>query len=136
MSVDNTYTDRQRESFQERLRKRADKMALGRFDQGNRLEDFFEGVGYYYAAGLNFGKFFRNPDKSPLIGEFQEAMDNADAGTTEVALVFSRPQDVIYIMVDPVLYWVSHLRPLLVFETKALGLMAIAKLEDFLEEMP
>lgn len=137
MSVDKKYTDNQRASFQERLKKRADKMSAGRFEQGNRLETFFEGVGYYYAAGLNFGKFFKRPDSSPLIDEFLEVMDNVGAEyENEVCLVFSRPSDVIYIMVDPSLYWVSKLRPLLVFETEKLGLMAIAKLEDFLEEMP
>ena len=135
--IEKKYTDRQRESFQERLRIRAAKMAADPFRGDNRLERFFESVGYYYAAGLNFGKLFKAPNASPLIGEFQEVMDNADVDyTNTVALVFSRPQDVIYLMVDPCLYWVEEIRPLLMIETKALGNMAIVKLEDFLDEMP
>jgi len=137
VSVDKKYTDAQRESFQERLKKRATKMARGRFDQGNRLEGVFTGVGYYYATGLNFGKLFKNPNSSPLIAEFQEVMDNTGTDfTNTIALIFSRPSDVIYIMVDPCWFWVSNIRPLFIFRTTALGEMAIAKLEDFLEEMP
>lgn len=135
--IEKKFTDRQRESFQERLRKRAEKMAFDPSRGDNRLERFFEGVGYYYAAGLNFGKLFKSPNASPLISEFQEVMDNVGADhKNTVALVFSRPQDVIYLMVDPCLYWVENLRPLLMIETKALGNMAIVKLEDFLEAMP
>lgn len=137
MSVDKKYTDAQRESFQERLRKRADKMAADPFCGDNRLKRLFEGVGYFYAAGLNFGKLFKNPNTSPLIPEFQEVMDNVGTDyTNTVALIFSRPQDVIYLMVDPCWYWVSNIRPLFLIETKALGPLAIVKLEDFLEEMP
>lgn len=135
--IEKKYTDKQRESFQERLKKRAEKMALDPVFGSNRLERYFEGVGYYYAAGLNFGKLFKSPNASPLISEFQEVMDNVGADyTNTVALVFSRPQDAIYLMISPCWYWVQEIRPLIMINTKALGDMAIIKLEDFLAGSP
>lgn len=135
--IEKKYTDKQRESFQERLRLRADKMSFDPISGGNVLDQLFAGVGYFYAAGLNFGKLFKAPNASPLISEFQEVMDNVGTEyTNTVALVFSRPQDVIYLMIDPCWYWVQEIRPLLMIRTKALGDMAIIKLEDFLAGAP
>lgn len=135
--IEKKYTDRQRESFQERLRKRVEKMAFDPMFGGNLLEKYFEGVGYYYAAGLNFGKLFKSPNVSPLISEFQEVMDNVGTEyTNTVALVFSRPQDVIYLMLSPCWYWVQEIRPLIMINTTALADSAIIKLEDFLAGAP
>lgn len=135
--IEKKYTDRQRESFQERLRKRVEKMAFDPVFGGNLLEKYFEGVGYYYAAGLNFGKLFKSPNVSPLISEFQEVMDNAGTDfTNTIALVFSRPHDVIYLMLSPCWYWVQEIRPLIMINTTALADSAIIKLEDFLAGAP
>ncbi len=133
MSVEKQYTDKMRDSFQERLRVRVEKM-----DPLLKFRDWFAGnVGYYYSTGLNFGKLFKTPNASPLIDEFLEVMDNA--GTEDkhdCTLVFSRPSDVIYVMTDPAHYFLANIRPLLLIQTQKLGEMAILKLEDFLEELP
>jgi hypothetical protein len=129
MSVDKKYTEKMRGSFQERLRKRVEAM-----DPAGLLEQWVPALGYYYATGLNFGKLFKNPNSSPLIGEFQEAMDNIGTEWVDQAgLVFSRPSDVIYIMVSSNHMNLAEIRPVLLLETKKLGPVSILRLEDLLE---
>lgn len=129
MSVDKKHTEKMRGSFQEKLRKRAEAM-----DPAGLLEQSLPGVGYYYATGLNFGKLFKNPNSSPLITEFQEVMDNIGSiWVDHIGLIFSRPSDVIYIMVSSNhAYW-SEIRPVLLLDTKKLGPVSILRLEDLLE---
>lgn len=133
MSVEKKYTDKMQDSFQERLRVRVEKM-----DPLLNFRDWYAGnIGYYYSTGLNFGKLFKAPNASPLVDEFLEVMDNA--GTEDkhdCALVFSRPGDVIYVMVDPAVYFLAHVTPMLLIRFQKLGEMVIVKLEDFLEAQP
>jgi len=134
VSVEKQYTDKMKDSFQERLRKRVEKM-----DPTFQFRDWFTGnIGYYYSTGLNFGKLFKTPNASPLVDEFLEVMDNAGAEYKyDCALVFSRPSDVLYVMVDPVAtYFLADVRPTLLLRFQKLGEMAIFKLEDFLEAQP
>ena len=129
MSVAKKYTDKMVGSFQEKLRKRVAAM-----DPAGALERFLPGVGYYYATGLNFGRLFKNPNSSPLIGEFQEVMDNlGEAWVDSCGLVFSRPSDTIYIMVSSIHMNLAELRPVLLLDTKKLGPVSILRLEDLLE---
>jgi hypothetical protein len=130
MSVDKKYTEKMRGSFQEKLRKRVEAM-----DPAGLLGQWLPGIGYYYATGLNFGKLFKTPNSSLLIAEFQEVMDNIGGGdwVDQVGLVFSRPSDVIYIMVSSNHVNLAELRPVLLLETKKLGPVSILRLEDLLE---
>lgn len=129
MSVEKKYTEKMRGSFQEKLRKRVEVM-----DPAGLLQQSLPGIGYYYATGLNFGKLFKNPNSSPLIAEFQEVMDNIGSiWVDHIGLIFSRPSDVIYIMVSSNHMNFAELRPVLLLETKKLGPVSILRLEDLLE---
>jgi hypothetical protein len=61
-------------------------------------------------------------------------MDNIGSiWVDHIGLVFSRPSDVIYIMVSSNHMNFAELRPVLLLETKKLGPVSILRLEDLLE---